>query len=67
VAGGAGPRVRGVRRLGGVVVMAAPRRHLRAVEDELEAGDRFNWGCLLAILASLLVWAIIAMLVLFLL
>jgi len=32
-----------------------------------EAGDRFNWGCLLAILASLLVWAIIAMLVLFLL
>jgi len=47
--------------------MAAPRRHLRAVEDELEAGDRFNWGCLLAILASLLVWAIIAMLVLFLL
>ena len=47
--------------------MAAPRRHLRAVEDELEAGDRFNWGCLLAVLASLLVWAIIAMLVLFLL
>ena len=47
--------------------MAAPRRHLRVVEDELEAGDRFNWGCLLAVLASLLVWAIIAMLVLFLL
>jgi len=46
--------------------MAAPRRHLRAVEDELEAGDRFNWGCLLAVLASLLVWAIVVMLVLFL-
>ena len=46
--------------------MAAPRRHLRVVEDELEAGDRFNWGCLLAILASLLVWAIVVMLVLFL-
>ena len=47
--------------------MAAPRRHLRVVEDELEAGDRFNWGCLLAVLASLLVWAIIVMLVLLLL
>ena len=47
--------------------MAAPRRPLRVVEDELEADDRFNWGCLLAVIASLLVWAIIAMLVLFLL